>query len=1035
MTRNGSILWLAAAGVALAEPALGQRSANWRVYKMRDGLPDTTCLSATFSPQGKVLVKHLNVSSMSELDGYALTMLPAPPGSSRVYESPGGQRWASASTGLQEMKDGVWTPHVVPELSSTLNLRPNDLISLYPIRQGVVICLFPTSLVELNSTASNRMQVSVLRTCNQTRLGDFSGMIASKDGGLWVIGAYGLAKVPPPLRNLKEDTTWQEQIPPAALQLSNLQQPHEDQSGGVALIAQSSTNHQTVLLYFDGHHWMAQKATDNKIRHAWRGPDGTWWAASINALFHSETGPGDLVETEEISARQYFDVVLEPNGPFWLATSDGLFRFAPLLWRNPVSELTSGALIHCLTGDSQDRLWFLSAGGLHVLQNGQEVNYPLGNTAAQDMSSARWLFLLKDSSLLLAGDEKLVQFHPATGRFNHILKQDNGLNCQAIGLLKDGRACLQRWIGGLESVYSLETFDGSDLHPLPCPTPPVSVGTHLTTFFEAQNGALWIGAEHGTACYHEKLWKVFNAADKSSPDSPTGFLEMADGKIWCATSDKLWQFDGRDWSEVRRGFDRINGVVRSQRDGSVWVASNSGLHRLTAQGTWLENGTEEGLPSMSVRALYEDSRGRLWSGTTRGLSQYDPEADRDPPQTQIEPFSEKDGNLREGVAITLTFTGKDKWKYTARERLLFSYRIDEREWSSFQDERQATFTELLAGKHSFHVRAMDRNGNVDPKPAELGFAVVLPWYRETRLVFISLAGLAVALFFAGLAFNRHHQLVRSYDEVEKKVGERTRELEIASRELLHSQKMNALGTLAAGIAHDFNNILSIIKGSAQIIEDNLENPQKVRTRVDRIKTVVEQGSGIVKAMLGFSRESDQQPGVCAPNSVVEDTIKLLGDRFLREVQVRFEKGVDTALVKCPKDFVQQILINLIFNAAESMDTQKEIVLVTRESATLPRELVLMPASALNYVFVSVRDTGCGIPSENLSRIFEPFFTTKSLSDRRGTGLGLSMVYELAKKVQAGLAVESSIGKGSTFTLILPAAAATSEEQMEMTIEK
>ena len=127
-------------------------------------------------------------------------------------------------------------------------------------------------------------------------------------------------------------------------------------------------------------------------------------------------------------------------------------------------------------------------------------------------------------------------------------------------------------------------------------------------------------------------------------------------------------------------------------------------------------------------------------------------------------------------------------------------------------------------------------------------------YRETRLVLISIAGVGVAMFFAGLAFNRHRRLSRSYIEVESKVAERTRELEIANRELVHSQKMNALGTLAAGIAHDFNNILSIIKGSTQIIEDNLENPDKIRTRTDRIKLVVEQGAGIVKAMLGFSRD-------------------------------------------------------------------------------------------------------------------------------------------------------------------------------------
>src|SRR5207247_6545524 len=103
--------------------------------------------------------------------------------------------------------------------------------------------------------------------------------------------------------------------------------------------------------------------------------------------------------------------------------------------------------------------------------------------------------------------------------------------------------------------------------------------------------------------------------------------------------------------------------------------------------------------------------------------------------------------------------------------------------------------------------------------------------------------------------------------------------------LLHSQKMNALGTLAAGIAHDFNNILSIIKGSAQIIEENVENQDKIRVRIGRIKTVVEQGAGIVRAMLGFSRGSDQQELTSDVNSAVDETVRLLGDRFLREVEV------------------------------------------------------------------------------------------------------------------------------------------------------
>jgi two-component system cell cycle sensor histidine kinase/response regulator CckA len=86
---------------------------------------------------------------------------------------------------------------------------------------------------------------------------------------------------------------------------------------------------------------------------------------------------------------------------------------------------------------------------------------------------------------------------------------------------------------------------------------------------------------------------------------------------------------------------------------------------------------------------------------------------------------------------------------------------------------------------------------------------------------------------------------------------------------------------------------------------------------------------------------------------------------------------------------------------------------------LPLELALLPMSASQYVAISVQDFGCGIPPQILPRIFEPFFTTKALSARRGTGLGLSMAYELAKKLGAGIYVESVVDRGSTFTLLLP----------------
>jgi signal transduction histidine kinase/ligand-binding sensor domain-containing protein len=1026
MTPKGLIFLLGAALVALAQTSWGQKPpdwpVNWRVYRMADGLPESACASVGLAPQGKVMARHLKSGFVSELDGYTVSVIPAPgPGDGRVYQSPGGQLWTVVADGLQELKNGNWVLHPVPEIAAQFRARPPrviDPIPLCPARQGVVIFLLPDRLLQFNAEDPDHPYTEVLLTAAQTRIEKFSSMTLARDGGLWIAGACGLLKVAGPIRNLKRETEWHDYLPPEPLSIHDLQEPHEVEEGIVTALAEAATNHQKMLVQFDGQHWTTETVPIEKARHAWCGVDKTRWAMTMDSLSEWQEGRGEVVEKEESSVRQYFDAAVEPGGAFWLAASDGLVRYAPLTWRSPASVRQLSSLVHGLAGDEAGRLWFVSGTGLNVLQNDRHQEYALPASISNDAPAIRALFPLKDGTLWLEAGEQCLQFHPDSGAFSTVSHGPPSGLVKPLGLLKDGTLCIQTLSAGTpEQPYRLETFDGASFQPLSVPPPDPAPGSSLSTLFAAQNGDLWVSGDHGTACYHDQKWRTFTSTDRSIPESVVGFTELADGKIWCATADKVWAFDGRNWSAVRAGMDRINAFIGT-RDGSLWVADEGGLHRFF-QGAWVENGPEEGLPGGGVREIYEDQRGRLWAGTTRGLSLYHPEADPDPPRTYVQPLKGREKNIPAGGTITLTFSGEDKWKYTPRQRLLYSCRLDGRDWSPFQEERGVAFTDLPAGKHYFQVRAMDRNCNIDPTPARLEFVVILPWYKESRLVLIAFAGLAVALFFAGLAFNRHRQLLRSYSEVEQKVAQRTRELEIANRQLLHSQKMNALGTLAAGIAHDFNNILSIIKGSAQIIEDNLDNPQKVRTRVDRIKTVVEQGAGIVKAMLGFSRDSGDQPALCDLNAVLDDTVKLLGDRFLREVQLTLERAPELPEVACSKDLVQQVLLNFIFNAAESMTSRKQIILATRQMEKLPASLVLAPAPATRYVALSVRDFGSGISPENLPRIFEPFFTTKALSVRRGTGLGLSMVYELARKMEAGLAVESVLDQGSAFTLILP----------------
>ena len=1026
MTPKGWMLLLGAALLAPVETSWGQKPSNWpvnwRVYRTADGLSEPACISVALAPQGKVLARHLKSGAVSELDGYTVNVIPSPgPGTGRVDQSPGGQLWAVVAEGLQEYKNGQWVLHPVPEIAAEFRARlPRaiDPIPSYPARQGVVVFLLPDRLLQFNAEDPDNPRTEVLLTAALTRLERFSSMALGRNGALWIAGERGLLKFSGPVRNLKPDSEWHDYVPPEPLPIHNLQEPHEEEGGGVSALAEAARDHQKLLVHFDGQHWTSEAVPVDKARHAWFTVDRTCWGATIDSLCAWQEGGREAVENEESSARQYYDLAVEPGGAFWLATSDGLVRYAPLTWRRPASVHHINSLVHGLAGDEAGRLWFVSGTALHVLQNDRHQEYPLPASISNSVPALLALFPLKNGTLLLqAGDESL-QFQPESGAFSPVLSGPHVGTLKLLGLLKDGRLCVQILSSeGPESHYRLETYDGAKFEPLSVPPPAPSPGASLSTLFAAQNGDIWVSGDHGTAWFHDQKWRTFASADKSSPESVAGFAELADGKIWCATADKVWAFDGRSWSAVRVAMDRINASIGT-RDGSLWLAGESGLHRFF-QGAWVENGMEDGLPGGGVRELYEDQRGRIWAGTAHGLSLYHPEADPDPPRTYVQALTGKDKNIPAGGTISLAFNGQDKWKYTPRQRLLFSFRLDGRDWSPFQEERNVSFPDLPAGKHYFQVRAMDRNCNIDPTPAQQEFVVVLPWYKESRPVLIAFAGLAVALFFAGLAFNRHRQLLRSYSEVEQKVAQRTRELELANRELLHSQKMNALGTLAAGIAHDFNNILSIIKGSAQIIEDNLDNPQKVSTRVDRIKTVVEQGAGIVKAMLGFSRDSGDQPALCDLNAVLDDTVKLLGDRFLREVQLTLERAPDLPAVHCSKDLIQQVLLNFIFNAAESITNRKQIILATRLLDKLPASLVMAPTPATLYAALSVQDFGTGISPDNLPRIFEPFFTTKALSVRRGTGLGLSMVYELAKKMEAGLAVDSVVDQGSTFTLILP----------------
>lgn len=998
--------------------AHGESGSNWRFFTSQDGLHDSYTTAVSWSPRGNVWVKHGELDMLTILDGYESRPFPSiGGGGARVYESRSGQVWSVYSEGLAEFRHDRWTLHPLEPIRAemrtnlTRHVRP---VSLAPAERDHVFCLLTDRLVEFN--VSNGRLTTFLRA-SDTGLEGFGDLLERRDGGLLITGRKGVVSYEGPVRQIRPETRPQSHILPSSFGVRDLHRPVEDPAGGVTMMAESDRVEPRVVVHFDRGHWQVHPAGSEKVRFSWQGADGVLWSQTINKLMKvapDETGHATEAR-EELKAGQLFDVTGGTGGVFWMATSDGLARFTPLAWQEPSGVTGLGDSYHTVLEEPGGALWFAGASGLlrNVGNSWERTSWPSEFEPSFRPGDA--LQPLPGGALVFNVGEQVASFDPITRRF----KVETGTSEQSIlrlaGRFPDGRLAVLTAPAGAREWTTLSRWDGKTLEPVVQRNSLGAPVADVQFFHASSDGAWWLGGNSGV--YRRVgIESSFERQESLRSERAYCLAETPANRVWCGAGDRVWEFDGTRWGVVGAGFERVNNLLRA-RDGSMWVAANNGLWRFH-KGVWLSNGSEEGLPSSVVYRVWEDMRGRVWALTSLGLRQHHPEADREPPRTQLVAV-ERGTTASTDEPFAVKVQGRDKWKTTESDRLVFSWRLDQGAWSNYGFLGELTFHGLASGPHHVEVRCMDRNWNEEVEPARLDFMALVPWYREPRVFSVAILGFVVALGLAGLAINRHRRLVRSYAEVERIVAIRTAELERANKELLHSQKMRALGTLAAGVAHDFNSVLSIIKGSVQLLETQPEPSDKTAVRLNRIKTAVEQGAGLVRSMLGLSRGSTEGLKPCELNPLVSEVQRLFGDRFLKEATLVFEPAEPLPQVLGQGDLIKQILVNLVINASDSMQNQGQIVVRTGVVNEIPPSLPLAPAGRGSHVVLKVVDAGCGIEPEILSRIFEPFFTTKAFSTRRGTGLGLSMVYELCKEMGYGIGVESVVGQGSTFTVFMP----------------
>ena len=258
----------------------------------------------------------------------------------------------------------------------------------------------------------------------------------------------------------------------------------------------------------------------------------------------------------------------------------------------------------------------------------------------------------------------------------------------------------------------------------------------------------------------------------------------------------------------------------------------------------------------------------------------------------------------------------------------------------------------------------------------------------------------------------HTELKAWGENLERKVEERTGELRAMQAHLIQSEKLAAVGKLAAGVAHEINNPLTgILTNSSLMLQDvPADDPRR-----EDLQTIVDETlrcRKIVKGLLDFARQTKPQKQALDINNVVQDVLSLVRNQAsFQNITIRTELDVELPAVMADADQMRQVFLNIVLNAADAMSGGGEITTRSRFNRDS------------GNVEVAISDTGPGIPEDIKDKLFEPFFSTK----KQGTGLGLSIAYGIMERHKGTLKVQSQRGRGTTFTAVLPASAEDGDE--------
>lgn len=762
---------------------------------------------------------------------------------------------------------------------------------------------------------------------------------------------------------------------------------------------------------------------------------GSLWFGTKAGLYRSSDGKLTRYTKQDGLIHNFVTAIMEDaGGNIWIGTWNGISLFSGGKFFNFGTENgLPNHLVYCILQDSEGNIWFGTHSGISCLPSLNVKTF----TREEGLSDELILDIIQDKKgryWFGTSDGLNCYSH---GSFKNFTTKDGLIDNTVNALMEDRRGNI--WIGTTQgiSIFSSGSFTNY--------TRKEGLSSNIVfKLFESQNGTIWIGNRNGLNRFRNG--EILLPPFKADLENTLCIIEDAGGKLWVSSRDELYVYSGGRLTSFSNRDGLSGNTVRAlfeDSKGRIWIGTEGGVSCFDGEAFTLYSNRNSTLVDDACFFILEDARGNLWFGNSRGLTRFNGKRFKTYTSERLgltdrSWFTGTADNLgvlwfgsTEGVTcfypppvkiiaspppVYITGVKSMEKEIAMSESGLFQYDqnifrfnfvgisfcvpagvrykyllegIDE-EWQ-FTDNRSLFYPFLPPGSYNLKVKAVNIDGVESRTPANYKFKILPPFWQ--RWWFLGLTGLAICLM-----------VVLAIQMRVKRVKEKA-ELTAKNRQLVMSQRMELMGTLAAGTVHDLKNLMAVIIGYSQVMGQKYQGDNEDDQNIEIIKDTAATAMQMSKQILSFARPKDfpQQETVDLRLSLAEilDTLKIT---HFKAIQVQWEPPPEPVLFSIHPARFQQLVMNLCLNACQAMPTNGTLGVVL--SRTPGKEIIL-----------EITDTGTGIKKENLEKIFEPLFTTKEQD--KGTGLGLFVVKQVVNEYNGKIEVHSEPGQGTTFVIRFP----------------